>query len=312
VFHRCVRCNNWVDETCFNKARGLVRQLRAQPRGRDGGRALVGRSLTDARRGPATTVFSGDTSTRSTECPSCGKPVGSEKFCANCGTPLGVASAPSAEPNSPPTLASAATAQQGRLGRLSRVASPRISLRPSSRRSCRNAPQPERSATTAARSGRLEHRRCRFGVQGGRGAGAGCVAVEPAAGVPSVGACAIVAGFPGRRRSLLKRGRPAAGRSTRRRMRGTRSRQGPRRSCGRSDNASARRDRPAHRTGTRHGPVDELAAIRARVLVSRHLLRSCQPGMPEGFESIDVAPGSPADSASSASASPPAAETSAS
>ena len=23
LFHRCVRCNNWVDETCFNKARGL-------------------------------------------------------------------------------------------------------------------------------------------------------------------------------------------------------------------------------------------------------------------------------------------------
>jgi membrane protease subunit (stomatin/prohibitin family) len=36
-------------------------------------------------------VFSGDTSTRATECPNCGKPVGSEKFCGNCGTPLGVA-----------------------------------------------------------------------------------------------------------------------------------------------------------------------------------------------------------------------------
>src|SRR5664280_1765799 len=23
LFHRCVRCNNWVDETCFNKLRGL-------------------------------------------------------------------------------------------------------------------------------------------------------------------------------------------------------------------------------------------------------------------------------------------------
>ena len=23
LFHRCVRCNNWVDETCFNKQRGL-------------------------------------------------------------------------------------------------------------------------------------------------------------------------------------------------------------------------------------------------------------------------------------------------
>ena len=36
-------------------------------------------------------VFSGDTSARATECPNCGKPVGSEKFCGNCGTPLGTA-----------------------------------------------------------------------------------------------------------------------------------------------------------------------------------------------------------------------------
>jgi predicted amidophosphoribosyltransferase len=35
------------------------------------------------------TVFSGDTSARQTVCPSCGRPVGSEKFCANCGTSLG-------------------------------------------------------------------------------------------------------------------------------------------------------------------------------------------------------------------------------
>jgi hypothetical protein len=64
LFHRCVRCNNWVDETCFNKAREAVQGQK---------------------------VFSGDVSARSTECPNCGKPVGSEKFCGNCGTPLGTA-----------------------------------------------------------------------------------------------------------------------------------------------------------------------------------------------------------------------------
>ena len=37
------------------------------------------------------TVFSGDTSARRTVCPTCDKPVGSEKFCANCGTRLGTA-----------------------------------------------------------------------------------------------------------------------------------------------------------------------------------------------------------------------------
>jgi membrane protease subunit (stomatin/prohibitin family) len=39
-------------------------------------------------------VFSGDVSARATECPNCGKPVGSEKFCGNCGTPLGTAKCP--------------------------------------------------------------------------------------------------------------------------------------------------------------------------------------------------------------------------
>jgi NADH pyrophosphatase NudC (nudix superfamily) len=91
LFHRCVRCNNWVDETCFNKARGLcvncAPNLAAEM---EAERSSVEVSqMRDAVR--ATTVFSGDTSTRATECPSCGKPVGSEKFCGNCGTPLGVA-----------------------------------------------------------------------------------------------------------------------------------------------------------------------------------------------------------------------------
>ena len=91
LFHRCVRCNNWVDETCFNKARGLcvncAPNLAAEM---EAERSSVEVSqMRDAVR--ATTVFSGDTSARSTECPSCGKPVGSEKFCGNCGTPLGVA-----------------------------------------------------------------------------------------------------------------------------------------------------------------------------------------------------------------------------
>jgi hypothetical protein len=90
LFHRCTRCNNWVDETCFNKARGLcvscAPNLAAEM---EAERSSVEISqMRDAVRG--TQVFSGDTSTRQTECPNCGKPVGSEKFCANCGTPLGV------------------------------------------------------------------------------------------------------------------------------------------------------------------------------------------------------------------------------
>ena len=91
LFHRCVRCNNWVDETCFNKARGLcvncAPNLAAEM---EAERSSVEISqMRDAVQGQQ--IFSGDTSARATECPSCGKPVGSEKFCGNCGTPLGVA-----------------------------------------------------------------------------------------------------------------------------------------------------------------------------------------------------------------------------
>jgi predicted amidophosphoribosyltransferase len=39
-------------------------------------------------------VFSGDTTARATVCPSCGRPAGSEKFCANCGTRLGTPKCP--------------------------------------------------------------------------------------------------------------------------------------------------------------------------------------------------------------------------
>jgi ribosomal protein L32 len=94
LFHRCVRCNNWVDETCFNAARGLcvncAPNLAAEMEA-ERSSVEIGQ-MRDAVR--ATTVFSGDTSAKATECPSCGKPTGSEKFCGNCGTPLGVAKCP--------------------------------------------------------------------------------------------------------------------------------------------------------------------------------------------------------------------------
>jgi ribosomal protein L32 len=90
LFHRCVRCNNWVDETCFNKARGLcvncAPNLAAEMEAERSSVEI--NQMRTAVQG--TQVFSGDTSSRATECPSCGKPVGSEKFCANCGTALGV------------------------------------------------------------------------------------------------------------------------------------------------------------------------------------------------------------------------------
>jgi hypothetical protein len=91
LFHRCVRCNNWVDETCFNAPRGLcvncAPNLQAEM---EAERSSV--EINQMREAMQTqAVFSGDLSTKQTECPNCGRPVGSEKFCGNCGTPLGQA-----------------------------------------------------------------------------------------------------------------------------------------------------------------------------------------------------------------------------
>jgi hypothetical protein len=87
LFTRCPRCNKWVDETCWNEARGLcvscAPKLAAEM---EAERANVEiQQMRTAIQGE--TVFSGDTAARSTVCTSCGKPVGSEKFCSNCGTP---------------------------------------------------------------------------------------------------------------------------------------------------------------------------------------------------------------------------------
>jgi hypothetical protein len=94
LFHRCVKCNNWVDESCFNAARGLC--VSCAPNLAAEMEATRSQVEIDQMREAVQSqkVFSGDTSTRQTECPNCGKPVGSEKFCGNCGAPLGQAKCP--------------------------------------------------------------------------------------------------------------------------------------------------------------------------------------------------------------------------
>ncbi len=87
LFTRCPRDSRWVDETCWNEARGLcisdAPKLAAEM---EAERANVEISqMRQAMQGEE--VFSGDTSARTTVCTSCGKPVGSEKFCSNCGAP---------------------------------------------------------------------------------------------------------------------------------------------------------------------------------------------------------------------------------
>ena len=89
LFTRCPRCNKWVDETCWNGARGLcvscAPHLAAEMEAE--------RSSVELQQMRAAmqqeTVFAGDTGAKQTVCATCGKPVGAERFCSNCGTPTG-------------------------------------------------------------------------------------------------------------------------------------------------------------------------------------------------------------------------------
>jgi len=95
LFTRCPRCNKWVDETCWNAQRnlcvGCAPNLAAEMEATRSDVEL--QQMKSAMN--QETVFSGDLSARMTVCPTCEKPVGSEKFCANCGTQLGTAHCPS-------------------------------------------------------------------------------------------------------------------------------------------------------------------------------------------------------------------------
>jgi hypothetical protein len=87
LFTRCPRSSHWVDETCWNEARGLCVSCAPKLAGEmEAERASVEiAQMREAMR--EETVFSGDTSATTTVCASCGKPVGSERFCSNCGAP---------------------------------------------------------------------------------------------------------------------------------------------------------------------------------------------------------------------------------
>ncbi len=91
LFTRCPRDSKWVDETCWNEARGLCVSCAPKLASEmEAERQAV--EIQQMREKMQTeTVFSGDVSARATVCTNCGKPVGSERFCANCGTPTGQA-----------------------------------------------------------------------------------------------------------------------------------------------------------------------------------------------------------------------------
>jgi len=93
-FHRCPNCNKYVCDHCWNEDEGLcvscaprqeiyIAQARAQ---------AMKRNIEDAGRNA--TVWQGQIESKTTICPSCGKPAGTGKFCNNCGANMDLKECP--------------------------------------------------------------------------------------------------------------------------------------------------------------------------------------------------------------------------
>jgi len=93
-FRRCPACNQWVCDDCWNNDEGLC--VACAPRES----AYVAQARNQAMRNnidaavETATVWHGELETRTTVCPSCGKPTGQGKFCNNCGAPLAMNKCP--------------------------------------------------------------------------------------------------------------------------------------------------------------------------------------------------------------------------
>ncbi len=87
-FHRCPSCNKYVCDHCFNEDEGLC--VSCAPRQE----ILVAKTRADAMKrnideaGQSATVWQGKIESKTTICPSCGKPAGSGAFCNNCGASM--------------------------------------------------------------------------------------------------------------------------------------------------------------------------------------------------------------------------------
>ncbi len=87
-FHRCHSCNKYVCDACFNEDEGLCTECAPRQE------VYVARARAEAMRrnideaSQTATVWQGELGSRTTVCPSCGKPAGKGKFCNNCGASM--------------------------------------------------------------------------------------------------------------------------------------------------------------------------------------------------------------------------------
>ena len=98
-FRKCPACSMWVCDDCWNNDEGLC--ISCAPRES----AYVAQARNQAMRNnidaavETATVWHGELETRTTICPSCGKPSGQGKFCNNCGAPLAMNKCPNCGAN---------------------------------------------------------------------------------------------------------------------------------------------------------------------------------------------------------------------
>ena len=87
-FHRCHGCHKYVCDACFNEDEGLCTECAPRQE------VYVAKARAEAMRrniedaGAAATVWQGKIESKTTICPTCGKPAGSGKFCNNCGASM--------------------------------------------------------------------------------------------------------------------------------------------------------------------------------------------------------------------------------
>jgi len=93
-FVRCPKCTRWVCHKDWNEQAGLC-VTDAPRQAVEVASARSQKAVQDIHQKAAqTTVFTGEIEDKQTTCPQCGLPAGTGKFCANCGTPLGMAKCP--------------------------------------------------------------------------------------------------------------------------------------------------------------------------------------------------------------------------
>jgi len=87
-FHRCPNCSKYVCDHCYNEDAGLcvVCAPRQEVYVAQAHSQAMRRNIDEA--GQTATVWQGNIESKTTMCPSCGKPAGTGNFCNNCGADM--------------------------------------------------------------------------------------------------------------------------------------------------------------------------------------------------------------------------------